>query len=175
MEERQEPELSLSCQNFNGHFSQATHALLTSCTRKEVVGCFSHFEPETQEYLYKVYALVGAQIRENVIAEFNSICSEHQVFEVLDHVSDRALITATEAGDHIHPEKVVKEVAVRRKLQEMDEVKRKLGLAQEENDSLEAQLKVLRLEMDKARDQGSDNALYKKIQNANIELFKLLD
>lgn len=33
-----------------------------------------------------------------------------------------------ESSDHIHPEKVVKEVAVRRKLQEMEEVKRRLGL-----------------------------------------------
>ncbi|OAE30873.1 hypothetical protein AXG93_3943s1040 [Marchantia polymorpha subsp. ruderalis] len=142
---------------------------------QEVVGYFSHFEPQTQEYLYKVYALVGAQIRENVIAEFDSICKEHQVYEVLDHVSDRALISADGAGDHIHPEKVVKEVAVRRKLQEMEEVKRRLGLAQKENDSLEAQLKVLHLEIDNSQDQGSDNALYKKIQKANIELFKLLD
>ncbi|KAL3700649.1 hypothetical protein R1sor_018671 [Riccia sorocarpa] len=153
-------------------FATVANALLAPYTRQDISDYFPSFDPKSQAFLFKVQAYVVQKIRENIIADFRLVCKEHQILEGLELLSDWDFICDLEASSRIHPEKIAKEAALKRKLQEGEEMRRRLEQRKEEIRAREAQLVLLRRDAEKAENHAS--AVSIRVQNIMEDNRKLM-
>ncbi|XP_024991556.1 uncharacterized protein LOC112525599 isoform X1 [Cynara cardunculus var. scolymus] len=138
-------------------FKLGLHGLLTTCSKEEFCKAFPRFSQTEQERLHRLYIEVIVSLHQNIEDEFEVLCQETKVGNVLDTVEK---LVEEQTLDPLYPDKTnFKDVAQVLSTLKKNEIQNLTSMLEKS----EAQNKVLRsrVEFLQKETQTSSNAVQK--------------
>ncbi|KAJ9564773.1 hypothetical protein OSB04_000739, partial [Centaurea solstitialis] len=135
-------------------FKLGLHGLLTTCSKEEFCKAFPKFSQTEQERLHRLYIQVIVSLHQNIEDEFEVLCEETKVGNVLDTVEE---LVEEQSLDPLYPDKTnLKDVAQVLSTLKKNEIQNLTSMLEKS----EAQNKVLRSRVEGLRKE-TQNALEK--------------
>ncbi|KAL7599424.1 uncharacterized protein LOC111885036 [Lactuca sativa] len=141
-------------------FKLGLHALLTTCSKEEFCKSFPRFTQAEQERLHRLYIKVIVSLHQNIEDEFEILCEETKVGNILDIVEE---LVEEQTLDPLYPHKSnfkdVAQVLSTIKKNEIQNLATMLKKTEAENEVLRSRVELLRKQVQDFS--GASNALQK--------------